>query len=304
MADLQTKKLRIVVSLPNDNAYQHEQGVTAKSTAEALGLDLRVIRADDDSITQSQQLLEIIQSKSEARPNAFVVEPVTRTGLRRVAEAAVAEGIAWVVSNSDVDYVKQLRTNPQVPVFTVTQAQLEIGRQQGQQIAALLPQGGSVLYIQGPSASSVAAQRCEGMESAKPKNVQITTLRSKWSEDSACQTVSAWLEMATSRSEKFDLVAGHTHELALGARKAFQTITNQEQQNKWLALPFIGIGIASQVKRLVDGHVLAASVVTSTTMELALTMLVRAIESKALPQECTFVETSSYPDLKQLASKR
>jgi ABC-type sugar transport system substrate-binding protein len=105
-------RLRIVVSLPNDNAYQHEQGVVAQSTADSLGLDLRVMHAQDDSITQSQQLLEIIQSSSVAQPDAFLVEPVTRTGLPRVAEAAVAKGIAWVISNSDVDYVKSLAKAP------------------------------------------------------------------------------------------------------------------------------------------------------------------------------------------------
>lgn len=298
------KKLRIVVSLPNDNAYQREQGVLAKSAGERLGLDLQVIHADDDSITQSQQLLEIIQSSPEARPSAFLVEPMTRTGLRLVAEAAVAEGIAWVISNNDVDYVKQLRKSPRVPVFTVTQAQHEIGRLQGKQLAALLPRGGSALYIQGPSMSSVAAQRHEGMESAKPRNVQMTTLRSKWSEEGACQSVGAWLRLATSRAEKFDLVVGHSHELALGARKAFQNIANQEQQKRWLGLPFIGIGISSQVKPLVDRHVLAAAVITSLTMELALRMLVRAIETQVQPPECTFVETSSYPDLEKLAAKR
>src|SRR5512137_2927247 len=105
------KKLRIVVALPNDNAYQHEQGVVAKSTGAKLGLELRVLQANDDSITQSQQLLEIIQSSPEHRPSALLVEPVTATGLPRVAEAAVAAGIAWVISNSDVDYVKELRKN-------------------------------------------------------------------------------------------------------------------------------------------------------------------------------------------------
>jgi ribose transport system substrate-binding protein len=79
--------------------------------------------------------------------------------------------------------VKQLRKSSQAPVFTVTQGQFEIGRLQGKQFAALLPQGGSVLYMEGPSMSSVAAQRREGMESAKPGNVQITTLRSKWGEE-------------------------------------------------------------------------------------------------------------------------
>src|SRR6266852_3784001 len=168
------KRLRIVVSLPNDNAYQHEQKAAARSAAQRLGLDLQVIQAADDSTTQGQQLLKIIESAAEARPNAFLVEPLSVTGLRRVAEAAVAKGIAWVMSNSEVDYVNQLRKNPSVPVFTVTQGQREIGQLQGKQLAALLPRGGSVFYIEGPSMSSVSVQRREGMESAKPRNVRIT----------------------------------------------------------------------------------------------------------------------------------
>jgi len=297
------KRLRIVVSLPNDNAYQHEQGVVAKSTGERLGLDLQVIHAADDSITQSQQLLEIIQSRPEARPSACLVEPVSATGLRRVAEVAIAAGIAWVISNSDVDYVKQLRKSPRVPVFTVTQGQSEIGRLQGKQLAALLPQGGSVLHIEGPSMSSVAAQRREGMENSRPRNVQITTLRSKWSEESAYQSAAAWLRLATSRAEKIDLVAGQTHELALGARKALQNCDNQEQRQRWLEVPFIGIGISSQVKPLVDRHILAAAVVTSVTMDLALKILVRAIEMQVQPSERSVVEVSSFPDLEKLAAK-
>src|ERR1700730_10222643 len=190
-------RLRIVVSLPNDNAYQHEQGMVAKATGASLGFDLQVMHAQDDSITQSQQLLEIIQSGSLTLPAAFLVEPVTRTGLPHVAEAAVAKGIAWVISNSDVDYIKSLRKKTQVPVFTVTQGQHEIGRIQGKQFAALLPQGGSILYIEGPSASSVAIQRHEGVEDAKPRNVQMTSLRSKWSEEGACQSAAAWLRLAT-----------------------------------------------------------------------------------------------------------
>jgi ribose transport system substrate-binding protein len=298
------KRLRIVVSLPNDNAYQHEQGEVAKSTGKSLGLDLQVMQAQDDSITQSQQLLEIIQSGSAIRPDAFLVEPVTRLGLPRVAEAAAAEGIAWVISNSDVDYVKRLRKSPQVPVFAVTQGQYEIGRLQGKQLAALLPQGGSVLYIEGPSTSSVAVQRREGLENTKPRNVQITTLRSKWSEESAFQSAAAWLRLATSRAEKFDLVAGQTHELALGATKAFQNIDNQEQKKRWLGMPFIGIGISNHVKPLVDSRVLAAAVITSVTMGLALRILVRAIETHVQPPERSVVEASSFPDLEKLVARR
>jgi hypothetical protein len=229
---------------------------------------------------------------------------VTATGLRRVAEAAVAEGIAWVISNSDVDYVQQLRKSPRVPVFTVTQGQHEIGRLQGKQLAALLPQGGSVLCVEGPSMSSVAVQRHEGMDIAKPRNVQTTTVRSKWSEDSAFQNTGAWLRLATSRAEKFHLVAGQTHELAVGARKALLGTDNPEQQKKWLETPFLGIGIASQVKPLVDGRILTAAVVTAVTMDLAIRTLVKAFETQVQPPERTIVEAASLPALDKLTAKR
>jgi ribose transport system substrate-binding protein len=297
------KRLRIVVSLPNDNAYQREQKSAARSTAQRLGLDLQVIQAADDSATQGQQLLKIVESPAEARPNAFLVEPLSVSGLRRVAEAAVAKEIAWVMSNSEVDYIQQLRKSPSVPVFTVTQGQREIGQLQGKQLAALLPQGGSVLYIEGPSTSSVAIQRREGMESTKPRNLRITTIHSNWNEENAYQTVSARLQLASSRGESFDLVATQSHEIALGARKAFRNIDNPEQREKWLGMRFIASGIAGQVKPLVDGGVLAAAVLTSVTMELALRILVRAIETKVQPPERNAVEATSYPDLEKMAAR-
>jgi ABC-type sugar transport system substrate-binding protein len=205
------QKLRIVVSLPNDNAYQHEQGVVATATGKRLGIDLEVIRARDDSITQSQQLLEIIQSRPEARPDAFLVEPVTAPGLSRVAEAA---GIAWAISNSGVDYVQRLRKNPKIPAFTVTQGQYEIGRLQ-----CSLPQcclgAARSCSLRGQAQVSLRSSGTQGMDTAKPGNVQLTTLRSKWNGGSAYQRVAAWLKLATSRAEKFNLVVGQTHELAL-----------------------------------------------------------------------------------------
>jgi ribose transport system substrate-binding protein len=297
------KKLRIVLSLPNDNSYQHEQRAVARSTAQRLGLDLQVIQAGDDSTIQSQQLLKIVESSAEARPHAFLVEPLSATGLRRVAEAAVSKGIAWVMSNSEVDYIKQLRKSPGVPVFTVTQGQREIGQLQGKQLAALLPRGGSVFYIEGPNMSAVAVQRREGMESTKPRNIRVTTISSNWNEESSFQIASTRLQLAVSRGENFDLVAGQSHELTLGARKAFRNIDNPELRAKWLGLPFIGSGIPGQVKPLVDGGVLAAAVITSVTMELALRLLVRAIETQVQPAERSVVDALSYPDLEKMAAR-
>src|SRR6478752_4685701 len=143
------KKLSILISLPGENNYLHEQEAVAKATAQRLGIELRILNAKSDPITQSQQVLEVVQANA-GRPDAIIVEPVTNQGLPRVAEAAVAAGIGWVVSNARVDYLGLLRKSATVPVFTVSQDHKEIGRLQGRQIAAILPRGGSILYLRGP----------------------------------------------------------------------------------------------------------------------------------------------------------
>ena len=138
------KKPSFVVSLPGENNYLSEQAAAAKATAERLHVDVQIINALSDPVAQSQQLLEIIQSRS-SRPDGIIAEPVTNAGLPRVAEAAVNAGIGWVISNAQVDYMGALRKIAKAPLFTVSQDHAEIGGMQGRQIAALLP--GGVLYF-------------------------------------------------------------------------------------------------------------------------------------------------------------
>ena len=87
------KKLNFLVSLTtNDNDYQIEQAKSAEEVARRLEADLQVVHADNDAINQSQQLLKIIQSKSEAHPDGIIFEPVGGTALPQVARAAAAAG--------------------------------------------------------------------------------------------------------------------------------------------------------------------------------------------------------------------
>jgi len=72
-------KLRLVVSLPNQNHYQKEQAKAAQMQAEGLGAEVKILDANNDSVSQSQQLLEVLQSKSAPRPDAILVEPLTST---------------------------------------------------------------------------------------------------------------------------------------------------------------------------------------------------------------------------------
>jgi ABC-type sugar transport system substrate-binding protein len=297
-------KLKIVIALPGDNNYLREQVAVAKGTAERLGLELQVRNADSDPILQSQQLLELLQSKSAPRPDGFLVEPVSATGLPRVAEAAVAAGIAWVISNAKMDYTKELRRTAKVPVFTVSQDHLEIGRIQGRQIGVLLPKGGSLLYLRGPTSNFLATQRIQGMESAIPKNVQVKTLKIQWTGESAYNSVMSWLGLSTVRAVDTQMISSQNTDFILAARKAFQTNTQEPERTKWLTLPCTAAGTISQIKPLVDTGVLHAAVVTSLTMDTALELLVRALKNGSQPVEHTTVEASSYPSMEELTKKQ
>src|SRR5215831_19596793 len=114
------KQLSVVVSLPGTNNYLEEQATAAQATATRLGMNLQIINARSNPVTQSQQLLEIVQSPTAARPEAIIVEPTNATGLPRVAEAAVAAGMAWVISNARVDYMEHLRREAKASVFYVS----------------------------------------------------------------------------------------------------------------------------------------------------------------------------------------
>src|SRR6185369_2524870 len=170
------EKLHVLLSLTTEvNDYQQEQARDAEENAHRLGIDLRIIYADNDAIVQSQQLLEAIQNKSN-RPNAIVFEPVG-TGLNMVAKAAAEANIGWVVLNRDVDYFGELRRINKSPMFSVSSDHVEVGRIQGRQLARLLPSGGNVLYVQGPVSHLAAAKRTQGAMETKGSSINLRVLK-------------------------------------------------------------------------------------------------------------------------------
>ncbi len=138
------KRLSFLVSLTNkDNDYQQEQAAAAEKAARRLGVDVKIIDANNDAVAQSQQLLHYVQDSSVARPDAILFEPAGGTAFPQVARAAAAAGIGWVVLNHEVDYILELRRQYKVPIFAISSDHQEVGKIQGQQFAALLPNGGT-----------------------------------------------------------------------------------------------------------------------------------------------------------------
>ena len=298
------KKLSFVVSLPtNDNDYQQEQAAAAEKAARQLGVDVKIIHANNDAVTQSQQLLEFVQCDSSSRPDAIVFEPAGGTAFPQVARAAAAAGIGWVVLNHEADYISQLRLAHQVPVFAISSDHEEVGKIQGKQFAALLPQGGSVLYIEGPANSSAAKERTAGMNRTKPANIQVKSLRANWTEESAYRAVSSWLRLSTSQAAKINLVGAQDDSMAAGSRKAFSEMSDGDRE-RWMKIPFTGCdAMLNTGHAWVRSGVLAATIYIRPNTDLALEMLTESIRSGSpLPaQKLTVPE--SIPSLQELVSR-
>lgn len=296
------KKLKFLLSLTtDDNDYQIEQAVSAQEAARRLNFDLEIIYAGNDAITQSQQLLNIIQSRSGSAPDSIIFEPAGGTALPQVARAAAAAGIGWVVLNRDVEYIAEFRRAYKVPLFGVTSDHEEIGRIQGRQLRALLPNGGSTLYIQGPSESPAAKQRTAGMYETKPVDVQIKLMKGQWTEISSYRAVSSWLRLSTSHQTHIDIIAAQDDSMALGARKAFQELPTGAARDRWLGLPFLGCdGMPKTGQAWVRSGILAATVIVPANAGQAMELLVKAVNTGVMPEERTLTVPRSYPPLENI----
>lgn len=299
------KKLKFVISLTNrENDYQIAQAISAQEASQRMGLDLDLLYAENDAILQSQQLLNVIQSRTSPRPDGIIFEPVGGTALPQVAKAAANAGIGWAVLNREVEYLAELRRTFKVPVFSLTSDHEEIGRIQGKQIAALLPSGGSVLLVQGPSESLAAKQRTTGMNATKPAQVQVKMMRANWTEASAYKIVSSWLRLSTSQQTRINVVAAQDDSMALGARKAFQEIAAAALRDHYRDTPFLGIdGMPETGQECVRQGLLAATVVVPTNTGQAIEMMARTLQTGIILPERTFTHAASYPPIEELAKK-
>lgn len=294
------KTLKVVLSLiTQDNDYQREQASVAEATAQRLGITLKVLYANSDAIAQTQQILQAIHAAPSERPDAVIVEPVG-TGMPQVASAAAHVGVGWVVLNREADYLLPLRSASQVPIGSVDCDNIEVGRIQGRQFAALLPAGGTVLYVEGPSAD-VAKLRRTGAQETLPSSIQLSAVRGKWTEESGFQAVSSRLQLQGARAPTIALIGCQNDAMAMGARRAVEAIAEGPQREAWLKLPFTGVdGVSTTGQVWVRKGLLAATIITPALTGPALEMIAKALGTGTQMPERTLMKPASFPPVEEL----
>ncbi len=292
-------KLSVLLSLvTDDNDYQREQASAAQLAANQAGMDLRVIYAGGDAITQTKQLLAAVQAPAGERPSAIVVEPAG-TSMPHVAKAAVQQSIGWIVVNRAAEYIAELRAlKPGVPVASIAIDNVEVGRIQGRQFEALLPGGGTVLYLEGP-AIDVSKQRHAGTLETVPHNIELQSARGRWTAESGAQALQIRLGLRGTKLP--DLVGSQNDDMAMGARKAIEALPPGPQRDQWLSIPYTGVdGVSTTGLAWVQKQLLAATIITPPLAGLAIEMLAKAmLTGQSLPER-TLVQPTSYPPIDQL----
>lgn len=295
-------KIKFVLSLiTRENDYQREQARAAEAAAQRANVNLEIVYADSDSVTQSSQLLELIH-KYKSELSGILVEPAGGTEFPQVGNAAVGAGVAWVILNRGAASLTSLRRKSLVPSFAVTSDHTEVGRIQARQLAALLPEGGAVLCIQGPSSSPVSLQRLTGLQDAQPHNISLKIVKSSnWTEEGGYHAVSSWLKLSTSRQVPLRAVVGQNDTIALGARRAFEDVKGAADAYPWSNLAFLGVdGLPKTGQAWVGAGSLTATVVVPAVAGTALEVATHAILEKTQPVELHLVQSHSFPSLDSL----
>lgn len=93
--------------------------------------------------------------------------------------------------------------------------------------------------------------------------------------------------------------------MAMGARDAFKELTNEDERERWLKLPFTGCdGLPKTGQAWVRSGLLTATVFVPPNAGQAIEMLVDAIQNRKKPPERVMTAPVSIPALDVLAHRK
>jgi ABC-type sugar transport system substrate-binding protein len=289
-------------SLEND--YQQRLRDDALAAAAHLGFRVNVVSAHNDPAQQSAQVAKAIAEDKDLA--AVLVSPVFDESLGDVARAAGQAGIGWALLNREASYLERLRADfPKLPIFSATPDQVEIGRLQGRQAKAVLPKGGHVLYILGPTNTSSAKRRLEGMqEEMAGGNWQLTLLDGDWTSEGARLVTDRWLEGPGQSLPAPGIVAAQNDDMALGARQALRDAGSRRADDTFSEVAVTGCdGSPGFGKRLVREKRLLATIEVPSASGPAMQWIARARAGAESPPAVVMLPVTSVPALHEIKAR-
>ena len=280
------------------NDFQQMLRADAEAAAKKAGLKLDVHFSGHDLPAQ----LNTIRHCIDAKPRAILVLATRDKGLARSARDAVRAGIAFVYLNrTEDDLAETQKEHPGTPVTVICADELETGRIQGRLFRAILPDGGTVLYVQGSKRSLAARDRTAGMEEAvRDSKLEVVTLEAGWSADEARQAVRNWLGIVARGNKRIDLVGCQNDQIAIGALDALRIVASDVNRPELGKVPVVGCdGTPTVGQKMVNDGQLAATVVLPRSVGAAIERMARYIQNNEVPPPLVTLAGSPYPERPQ-----
>ncbi|HET6437586.1 MAG TPA: substrate-binding domain-containing protein [Anaeromyxobacter sp.] len=282
--------------LDRTQEYQQMQEEEGRAAAARAGLEAEAVYCQNDPATQLEQVSRAMRGPEATRPVAVIIQPAAVAGLEALAREAARTGVGWVAMDS-APYLEGLqREFPGKLLALVSPDQREIGRMMAKLIRAVLPRGGRIVHLEGPSlVAPVIHRRIGMMEVLKGSGVEVVkTLTGDWGEASGEKATTFWLKLG-SRKERPDLVAAQNDAMATGAWKALRAL-----KPEWGDVPLIGCdGLPNGGQRLVRENMLLGTVVQPTTFPASVEAVVRSLHGEAVAP-ATLLAPSIFPALEQI----
>jgi ribose transport system substrate-binding protein len=279
-------------------AYQEHLWQDCLESARHHGFSARLYVADSDSQKQASQMRACLREPPDERPTVFFVGPVREVALVEIAHAATRSGIGVVLLGRRAGYIEELNAQfPQLPIFSVLANQLKIGRIQGRQLTALLPDGGEVVYIRGPLGTTSATGRFAGLsEVLQSSPIKLFTLNSDWTVEGGARAIREWAGIFGARDFPAFVVAAQNDSMAMGARGALEAMAQQRTRLSTAALAFCGSdGVPGYGQRLVKEGKLASTIIMPASAGRAIAEIAALRAGGPTPRPNIVLAPSPFP---------
>jgi hypothetical protein len=160
----------------------------------------------------------------------------------------------------------------------------QIGEIQGAQVSAVVPQGGEILVVTGPSRSARSDIEIHEAEAGQ------------WTEAAGIMAFNSWYGVFKSRHERIHAIVGQSDDITMGAREAARAVPSSEHASMFAEAKLLGTGgVPGFGKDLVDDGTLHASIICPPNTGLAISAL-RSFwtDGRPLPLR-SFTEVTPYP---------
>lgn len=275
--------------------YQDLQGKTAQAKAEVLGVHVEVAFC---SAFGQYRVLRKRLSETTLPVDAVIAEPATVANMELILKDLKSKTGLVVLNAWDPLAETYFREwAPGFPIGAISMPHLKFGELQGRQVSSVVKPQGSILVITGPSRSSAAVERLQGLKATVRSDIQVFDIDAgQWNETEGALAFSAWYGVFKSRQETIHAVVGQSDDLAVGARRAATAVPNLEHARMFAEAKYFGVGaVPGFGKERVDDGTLYASIVAPPNAGTAVELIHRYwVKGHPLPQR-SFTDVVPYP---------